>query len=82
MTATVLPLQKARVTSASVAADAVWPSSPSLEDDDLALIRRVAAKDRQAFEVLYHRYARRLYGYLAKLIRQQEIIEEVLEEPR
>jgi hypothetical protein len=27
------------------------------EDDDLALIRRVAAPDRQAFEALYRRYA-------------------------
>ena len=27
------------------------------EDDDLALIRRVAAQDRQAFEALYRRYA-------------------------
>ena len=27
------------------------------EDDDLDLIRRVAAQDRQAFEALYRRYA-------------------------
>jgi RNA polymerase sigma factor (sigma-70 family) len=49
-----------------------------IEDDDLILIRRVAAKDRQAFETLYHRYAPRLYRYLAKLIRQPELVEEVL----
>jgi DNA-directed RNA polymerase specialized sigma24 family protein len=38
----------------------------------------VAAKDRQAFETLYHRYIRRLYGYLAQFIRPQEVAEEVL----
>jgi RNA polymerase sigma factor (sigma-70 family) len=48
------------------------------EDDDLSVIRRVAAKDRQAFEILYHRYARRLYGYLSKFIRRREIAEEVV----
>jgi RNA polymerase sigma-70 factor (ECF subfamily) len=40
----------------------------------------VAAKDRQAFEILYHRYARRLYRYLSKLITQRELIEEVLDD--
>jgi RNA polymerase sigma factor (sigma-70 family) len=35
-------------------------------------------RDRQAFEVLYQRYARRLYSYLAKFLRQPESIEEVL----
>jgi RNA polymerase sigma factor (sigma-70 family) len=54
------------------------PSSPASEDDDLSVVRRVAAKDRQAFEILYHRYARRLYGYLSKFIRRPEIAEEVL----
>jgi RNA polymerase sigma-70 factor (ECF subfamily) len=49
-------------------------------DDDLVLLRRIVAKDRQAFETLYHRYARRLYGYLAKFIGQQEVIEEVLDD--
>ncbi len=43
------------------------PSS-MCENDDLTLLHRVAAKDRQAFETLYSRYARRLYGYLAKFI--------------
>jgi RNA polymerase sigma-70 factor (ECF subfamily) len=50
------------------------------EDDDLILIRRVAAKDRQAFETLYHRYAPRLSRYLSKLIRQPELVEEVFDD--
>jgi RNA polymerase sigma factor (sigma-70 family) len=78
MAATVAALQNARMTSPSATADAARQPSPTLEEDDLILIRRVAAKDRQAFETLYHRYARRLYGYLAKFIRQPEVVEEVL----
>jgi RNA polymerase sigma-70 factor (ECF subfamily) len=46
--------------------------------NDLALIGRVAGRDRQAFETLYHRYAPVVYRYLWKLIRQREIVEEAL----
>lgn len=51
--------------------------SPLLQADDSSLMQRVVAQDRQAFEVLYQRYARRLYGYLARFLRQPETIEEV-----
>lgn len=47
-------------------------------NDELALIRRVAAKDRKAFEALYHLYYRRLFGYLLKLTRRADLVEEVL----
>ena len=47
-------------------------------DDELALLRRVAAKDRKAFEALYHLYYRRLFGYLLKVTRRAELVEEVL----
>src|SRR5262245_51867119 len=47
-------------------------------NDELALLRRVAAKDRKAFEALYHLYYRRLFGYLLKLTRRAELVEEVL----
>ncbi len=47
-------------------------------NDELALLRRVAAKDRKAFEALYHLYYRRLFGYLLKLTRRADLIEEVL----
>ncbi len=50
-------------------------TSPS---DDVTLINQVAAKDRQAFEVLYRRYYQRLYGYLYKLLQRQEMVEEVI----
>jgi RNA polymerase sigma factor (sigma-70 family) len=42
------------------------------------LLRKVAAKDRKAFEALYHLYYRRLFGYLLKLTRRAELVEEVL----
>src|SRR6185295_5831822 len=47
-------------------------------NDELALLRRVATKDRKAFEALYHLYYRRLFGYLLKLTRRAELVEEVL----
>src|SRR4051794_41881177 len=50
------------------------PSPP----DELALLHRVAAKDRRAFEALYHLYYRRLFGYLLKLTRRADLVEGVL----
>jgi len=47
-------------------------------NDELALLHRVAAKDRKAFEALYHLYYRRLFGYLLKLTRRSDLVEEVL----
>ena len=49
-------------------------------DEDLELIQRVAQQDRQAFELLYHRYARRLGSYLSRLLRQRELVEEVVDD--
>jgi RNA polymerase sigma factor (sigma-70 family) len=79
MTATTVSVQSTPTAGPSVLSDAAWQPAPP-EDDDLVLIHRVAAKDRQAFETLYHRYVRRLYGYLAKVIRQPEVVEEVLDD--
>jgi RNA polymerase sigma-70 factor (ECF subfamily) len=47
-------------------------------EDDLALIRRIAKKDREAFEILYRRYYPRLYHYLRHLLRREEIVCEIL----
>src|SRR6185369_488689 len=47
-------------------------------DEELSLLRRVAAADRKAFETLYHLYYRRLFAYLFKLTRRAELVEEVL----
>jgi RNA polymerase sigma-70 factor (ECF subfamily) len=59
--------------------DAPGPHRPlEQEAADHALIRRVAARDHQAFEHLYLLYARRLMGYLTRLLPQRELAEEVL----
>lgn len=45
---------------------------------DLALIRRISEKDREAFEILYRRYYPRLYHYLRHILRREEIVCEIL----
>jgi hypothetical protein len=71
-----------------------WPRQPGLcheismenpnfvEDHvaDRELIGRVAARDRQAFETLYLRYAPRVFRYLWSQIRQREVVEEALDD--
>ena len=49
---------------------------PHDEEDD-RLIRQVAVGDTDAFEVLYQRYAPRLYGYLQAQLGYSEVAEEV-----
>ena len=52
----------------------------TIADDEPELIRRVAAKDRRAFETLYQRYAQRLHRYLSRQIQSAELTEEVLDD--
>jgi len=47
-------------------------------DDEHALLRRVAAQDRKAFEALYQAYYRRLFAYLFKVTRRGELVEELV----
>ena len=47
---------------------------------DSELICRVADRDREAFEVLYRRYYRRLFGFLARWLDQPEVVEEVIDD--
>jgi RNA polymerase sigma-70 factor (ECF subfamily) len=47
---------------------------------DVALLQRVAAGDRNAFSELYRRLQRPLFGYLMKLVREREMVEDVLNE--
>ena len=51
-----------------------------IQDEDAELIRRVTGKDRRAFEALYQRYAGRLHRYLARVIGDPGIAEEVLDD--
>ncbi len=50
------------------------------EERERALVARVASGDRTAFEQLYHAFARRLGGYLFKLLREQHLVEEALDD--
>lgn len=48
------------------------------EEDDLQLLERVARKDRQAFEVLYRRYYRRVFQFVLRWVRADTVAEEVV----
>jgi RNA polymerase sigma factor (sigma-70 family) len=78
MTYTAPCLRKANTTPPRGAAERERWAIPM--DEDLVLMRRVAAGDRQAFEMLYRRYAQPLAGYLTKLLHQRELVEEVLDD--
>lgn len=45
---------------------------------DLELIERIAARDRAAFELLFQRYYRRLFGFVYRISRRPELVEEVV----
>jgi RNA polymerase sigma factor (sigma-70 family) len=49
-----------------------------MTDSETTLLRRVGARDRKAFEALYHQYYRRLFAYLLKVMRRADLVEEVL----
>jgi len=51
---------------------------PIAPHDEHALLRRVAAEDRKAFEALYQTYYRRLFAYLLKVTRRAELVEELV----
>ncbi len=52
--------------------------SPLATDRDL--LAAIVVADKQAFEVLYRRYHRPLFGYLARWLERPEVIEEVINE--
>ncbi len=70
--------QNACMLSPSDPAETVTDPVPIPEEDDLTLIRRIAAKDREAFKTLYYRYVPRLGGYLSRLLKSRELVEEVI----
>jgi RNA polymerase sigma-70 factor (ECF subfamily) len=49
-----------------------------LDFSDDELLRRVAQKERRAFELLYRRYYRRVFHFVLKLVRQEAAAEEVV----
>jgi RNA polymerase sigma-70 factor (ECF subfamily) len=48
------------------------------EVSDSELMRAVARQDRQAFKVLYERHVRRIGGYLLKLLKRPEWVDEAM----
>lgn len=51
-----------------------------MADDDRTLLAGIAKRDRAAFETLYERYFRRLFGFVFKVTRRAELVEEVVQE--
>ena len=49
-------------------------------DPHAPLLRQVAGGDREAFRVLYDQTCERLTGYLHRLLRQDELVEDILVE--
>src|SRR5262247_1763950 len=49
-------------------------------EEEAELIRRVAAKDRRAFELLYRAYYRRLTRFVEQLTRRRHLIDEILDD--
>lgn len=54
-------------------------SAPSIKNDqDVVLLKRVAVKDREAFEELYRNFYPQLTRFLTRLICRQEMVEELV----
>ena len=55
-------------------------SSTSCGTEDEILIRRIVARDAEAFTTLYQRYAPRLAGLLYQRLVQPDLVDDVLHE--
>ena len=60
--------------------DVPGPSPFPPDEDEVALLRRVASKDRYAFELLYRSYYRRLTRFLEQTTRAPQLIDEILDD--
>ena len=49
-----------------------------MPDPDAELIARVADQDRSAFEELFHRYYRRLFAFVHRLVRRSDLVDEAV----
>jgi RNA polymerase sigma-70 factor (ECF subfamily) len=59
---------------------AIAPAAALASDDDLALVRRIAAGDRSAFVLLMRRHNRRLYRLARAVLRDNAEAEEALQD--
>jgi RNA polymerase sigma-70 factor (ECF subfamily) len=51
-----------------------------MSDDDRHLLARVAERDLDAYRALYESYFRRLFGFVFKITRRGELVEEIVQE--
>ena len=56
------------------------PEPLAADTSDSELVTRVAARDREAFEALYHRYIRSIYGLALRRLRDRERAEDAVQE--
>jgi RNA polymerase sigma-70 factor, ECF subfamily len=54
--------------------------APAEQTPDAELLVRVAARDRAAFEVVYHRYVRSVFGLAMRRLRDREQAEDAVQE--
>jgi len=59
--------------------DEMTSASPEAIDDN-ELLSRVARKERPAFETLYRRYYRRMFHFALRVVRREEMAEEVVDD--
>jgi RNA polymerase sigma-70 factor, ECF subfamily len=58
--------------------DVAVTEGSSLGADDVTLIQRIAKQDRLAFDVLYARYQRRVFRFVARKVRSDALAEEIV----
>jgi len=57
----------------------IFPQAAASEViDDRSLLERIARQDRQAFETLYRRYYGRIFHFVVRLVRREELAEEIV----
>ena len=56
------------------------PDAPPADATDAELLTRVAARDRDAFELLYHRYVRSMFGLALRRLRDRQRAEDAVQE--
>jgi RNA polymerase sigma factor (sigma-70 family) len=50
------------------------------DEEEAVLVRRIAARDRRAFELLYRNYYRRLTRFVEQLSHRRHLIDEILDD--
>jgi RNA polymerase sigma-70 factor (ECF subfamily) len=56
------------------------PAAPPTDVTDAELLTRIAERDREAFEQLYHRYVRSVYGLALRRLRERSRAEDAVQE--